>query len=200
MKPLRSCVVRSHDCPFPPLGSAAYQLYPDTPLQQERRSVASAWIVPGAVAGLCFREDNGLTTNNDSSFVPHVVAQAPAPVLVTPPMTLGRSLALEVADPIWHAGCPCSRTTAEQHAPGPPWLLHRADSHIAEACQTLSRRKYGMRAAGHPSRTRSGFRRIVAASGAMGWYGKHNITDRRTGLSSDQRVRSFACRSRKGST
>ena len=56
--------------------------YYDTPALAGRHPVFSAWVVHGDVAGLCVREDNVATTNNDSCFVPHVVAPPVAPVVV----------------------------------------------------------------------------------------------------------------------
>jgi len=33
----------------------------------------SSWVINGMPAGICFREDNHIVTNNNSEFVPHFV-------------------------------------------------------------------------------------------------------------------------------
>eukprot|EP00929_Paragymnodinium_shiwhaense_P108322 TRINITY_DN7463_c0_g2_i2.p1 TRINITY_DN7463_c0_g2~~TRINITY_DN7463_c0_g2_i2.p1 ORF type:complete len:419 (-),score=52.21 TRINITY_DN7463_c0_g2_i2:121-1377(-) len=72
------------ELPFPPLGGPVFQLYEDTATFSGRRPVIGAWTVFGSAAGICVREDIQQTTDNDSSFTPHLVdLQMSAPLQVT---------------------------------------------------------------------------------------------------------------------
>jgi hypothetical protein len=55
------------------LGSPVYQKYKALPKAQERNILTSSWVINGMPAGLCFREDTGILTNNNSGFLPHYI-------------------------------------------------------------------------------------------------------------------------------
>ena len=58
--------------PFP-LGGPVFQEFKAPPCLQGRYVITGSWIVNGTPAGVCFREDISLTTNDDSCIVPHWV-------------------------------------------------------------------------------------------------------------------------------
>jgi glutathionylspermidine synthase len=71
-----------------PVGPPVFQRYHAPARLHGRTVITSAWVVRGLPAAVCFREDNDFTTNNNSSFVPHVVGGGgPAPQQPTYPLS-----------------------------------------------------------------------------------------------------------------
>lgn len=56
------------------IGKPIYQQYQKLPHVQERTVLMSSWVIGGLPAGLCFREDTSIITNNNSAFLPHTVS------------------------------------------------------------------------------------------------------------------------------
>ncbi|EQC35671.1 hypothetical protein SDRG_06953 [Saprolegnia diclina VS20] len=55
------------------MGAPVYQAYHATSSFALRKIVLGSWVVHGAPAGFCVREDIGATTNDNSCFVPHCI-------------------------------------------------------------------------------------------------------------------------------